>query len=143
MADIPPALTLELVTPRRTIVHESVDEVVLPGTDGYFGVLPGHTPFLSTLAIGEMWYRKGTERTYLVVASGFAEVLPDRVTVLAEIAERADEIDVPRAEAAFKRAEARVQRPTAEVDFERARVALTKALVRIQVARRPRSVVHS
>ena len=79
-----------------------------PAPKGYFGVLPGHTPLLASLAVGELWYRKGQEKTYLSIAFGFAEVLPDRVTILAQLAERAEEIDVDRAEAARKRAEERL-----------------------------------
>ena len=135
-------LTLEIVTPDRALVSEQVDEVELPGAEGYFGVLPGHTPLLTSLKVGEMWYRIGQETRYLALAFGFAEVLPDRVTVLAQIAERAQDIDVPRAEAAKKRAEERVARtPQADLDFERARVALMKSLVRLQVASRARTRV--
>ena len=93
---------------RSALVQEQVDEVEIPGAEGYFGVLPGHTPLLASLAVGELWYRKGQEKTYLSIAFGFAEVLPDRVTILARLAERAEEIDVERAEAARKRAEERL-----------------------------------
>jgi F-type H+-transporting ATPase subunit epsilon len=139
---IPTSLTLEIVTPDRSLVNEQVDEVQLPGADGYFGVLPGHTPFLTTLQVGELWYRVGQEKHYLAIAFGFAEVLPDRVTVLAQIAERAQEIDVARAEAARKRAEERIARgPQVEHDFERARIAMMKSLIRLQVASRARTRV--
>jgi F-type H+-transporting ATPase subunit epsilon len=142
MAEIPTKLTLEIVTPDRALVTEQVDEVELPGADGYFGVLPGHTPLLASLKVGELWYRIGQETRYLSVAFGFVEVLPDHVTVLAQIAERAHDIDVPRAEAAKKRAEDRIARsPHADIDFERARVALMKALIRLQVASRARTRV--
>src|SRR3954453_20528643 len=100
----------------------------IPGADGYFGVLPGHTPLLALLGAGELWYREGQEKHYLAIAVGFAEVQPDRVTILAQVAERADEIDVARAEAARKRAEERIAQPIAEMDFERARIALMKSL---------------
>src|SRR5918999_1600278 len=133
---LPTKLTLEIVTPERSLVTEQVDEVQLPGSEGYFGVLPGHTPLLATLQVGEMWYRIGREKHYLAIAFGFVEVLPERVTVLAQIAERAQDIDVPRAEAAKQRAEERVSRPQAHVDFERARIALMKSIVRLQVASR-------
>jgi F-type H+-transporting ATPase subunit epsilon len=136
---LPTRLTLEVVTPERLLVSEQVDEVQLPGAEGYFGVLPGHTPMLATLQVGELWYRIGHEKRYLAVAFGFAEVLPDRVTVLAQIAERPEDIDVPRAEAAKKRAEERIARPQADVDFERARVAMMKSLIRLQVAARART----
>ena len=137
MAEIPPLprhLTLQVVTPDRSVVTEEVDEVQIPGADGYFDVLPGHTPLLAALKIGELWYRKGGRRYYLSVIFGFAEVLPDRVTILAQLAELPDEIDVARAEAARKRAEQRLAQPTVDLDFERARVALMKALIRIQVS---------
>ena len=138
---LPTKLTLEVVTPDRALVSEQVDEVQLPGAEGYFGVLPGHTPLLATLQVGELWYRVGQEKSYLAIAFGFVEVLPDRVTVLAQVAERAQEIDVSRAEAAKKRAEERVVRPQADMDFERARIALMKSLVRLQVASRARTRV--
>src|SRR3990170_2918770 len=96
---IPQHLTLEIVTPDRSIAREQVDEVEIPGADGYFGVLPGHTPLLAAPKGGQVWYRQGQEKTYLAVAFGFAEVLPDRVTILARLAETAEEIDPERAEA--------------------------------------------
>lgn len=133
---IPDHLTLEIVTPDRSIAHGEVDEVVVPGAEGSFGVLPGHTPLLSTLTVGEIEYRRGDERSYVAVSFGFAEVLPDRVTILAQIAEPSDEIDVTRAEAAVKRARERLDRPLAELDYERARLSLLKSLVRLQVASR-------
>ena len=133
---IPDHLTLEIVTPERSIAHGEVDEVVVPGAEGSFGVLPGHTPLLSTLTVGEIEYRRGDERSYVAVSFGFAEVLPDRVTILAQIAEASDEIDVTRAEAAVKRARERLERPVAELDYERARLSLLKSLVRLQVATR-------
>ena len=136
---LPTKLTLEIVTPERALVSEQVDEVQLPGSEGYFGVLPGHTPLLATLQVGELWYRVGQEKHYLAVAFGFAEVLPDRVTVLAQIAEKPEDIDVPRAEAAKKRAEERMSRPPVDIDFERARIAMMKSLIRLQVAARART----
>ena len=138
---LPTKLTLEIVTPDRALVNEEVDEVQLPGAEGYFGVLPGHTPLLATLHVGELWYRVGQEKHYLAIAFGFVEVLPDRVTVLAQIAERPQDIDVPRAEAAKRRAEERIAQTTAQpdLDFERARIAMMKSLVRLQVATRART----
>ena len=133
---LPTHIDLEIVTPDKLLVREQVDEVEIPGSEGYFGVLPGHTPLLASLAVGELWYRKGQEKTYLSVAFGFAEVLPGRVTILAQIAERAEEIDPARAEEARKRAEAQLAQPRAEVDYERARAALVKSLTRLQVASR-------
>jgi F-type H+-transporting ATPase subunit epsilon len=138
---LPTSLTLEIVTPERLLVREQVDEVQIPGALGYFGVLPGHTPLLATLQVGELWYRKGQEKTYLVVAFGFAEVLPDRVTILAQVAEKADEVDVVRARTARERAEQRLTRPQTEMDFERARIALLKSLIRLQVSERKRTRV--
>jgi F-type H+-transporting ATPase subunit epsilon len=143
---LPTKLTLEIVTPDRALLREEVDEVVVPGSQGEFGVLPGHTPLLSTLKIGELWYRRGQERHYLAIAFGFVEVLPDRVTVLAQVGERAQEIDVQRAERAKQRAEQRLaqaQPHLTQVDFdiERARIALMKSLLRLQVASRARTRV--
>lgn len=143
---LPTKLTLEIVTPDRALLREDVDEVVVPGTQGEFGVLPGHTPLLSTLRIGELWYRQGQEKHYLAIAFGFVEVLPDRVTVLAQVGERAQEIDVQRAERAKQRAEQRLaqaQPQLTQIDFdiERARIALMKSLLRLQVASRARTRV--
>ena len=132
---LPPHIELQIVTPDRLLVHEQVDEVQIPGSEGYFGVLPGHTPLLASLAVGELWYRKGQEKTYLSISFGFAEVLPDRVTILARLAERAEDIDAERAEAARRRAEERLAEKS-DVDYERARIALMKALVRLQVSSR-------
>src|SRR5438105_11562245 len=117
---LPAHIDLQIVTPDRRIVQEQVDEVEIPGAEGYFGVLPGHTPLLALLQVGELWYRKGQEKVYLSIAFGFAEIKPDRVTILAEIAEKAEEIDVARAEAAKRRAEERLSKPMMEMDFERA-----------------------
>jgi F-type H+-transporting ATPase subunit epsilon len=138
---IPKHLTLQVVTPDRAVTHEDVDEVEIPGADGYFGVLPGHTPLLALLQVGQLWYRKGQEKSYLSIAFGFAEVLPDRVTVLAQIAERAEEIDAARAEQALVRARERLARSSVEMDFERARIALLKAMMRLQVASKARTRV--
>ena len=135
---LPTHIDLQIVTPDRRIVEEQVDEVEVPGSEGYFGVLPGHTPMLAALGVGELWYRKGQEKTYLSIAGGFAEVLPERVTILARLAERAEEIDVERAEGARKRAEERMSRPSVDMDAERARIALMKSLIRLQVASRAR-----
>ena len=130
---------LQVVSADRSIVNETVDEVGIPGSEGYFGVLVGHTPLLALLGTGELWYRQGSDMHYVSLAYGFAEVQPDRVTILAQIAERAGEIDTARAAAAKKRAEERLSRTTMDVDSERARVALLKSLVRLQVATRART----
>jgi F-type H+-transporting ATPase subunit epsilon len=133
---LPTSIELQIVTPDRLVVREQVDDVQIPGSEGYFGVLPGHTPMLAALAIGELWYRKGPEKTYLSIAGGFAEVLPDRVTLLATLAEKADEIDVARAESAKQRAEQRLAQPKTDLDYERARAALQKSIIRLQVSSR-------
>jgi F-type H+-transporting ATPase subunit epsilon len=132
---LPTSIELQIVTPDKLLVREQVDEVEIPGSEGYFGVLPGHTPMLASLSVGEMWYRKGQEKTYLALANGFTEVLPDRVTILAQLAERAEDIDVARAEEAKRRAEARLVQAK-DIDYERARSALVKSLARLQVASR-------
>ena len=136
---IPKHIRLEFVTPERAIAHEDVDEVELPGVEGFFGVLPGHAPLLAALRTGEMWYRKGKETTHAFVAGGFAEVVGDRVSILAPIAERAEDIDLARAEAAKRRAEERLAKPMTDVDFERARIALLRAISRLQIAKQTRS----
>jgi F-type H+-transporting ATPase subunit epsilon len=133
---LPAHIELQIVTPDRRIVQDQVDEVEIPGSEGYFGVLPGHTPLLAALAVGELWYRKGQEKVYLSIAFGFAEVLPDRVTILARIAERAEDISVERAEASRKRAEERLAHARSDIDYERARVALMKSIARLQVSSR-------
>jgi F-type H+-transporting ATPase subunit epsilon len=135
---LPTKIQLQIVSVDRSLVNETVDEVEIPGFDGYFGVLPGHTPLLAVLQVGELWYRQGQEKHYLAIAFGFAEVQPERVTILAQIAEKADEIDLGRAEAAKKRAEERVISPSVDMDAERARISLMKALIRLQVATRAR-----
>jgi len=135
---LPTKLQLQIVSADRMLVSATVDEVEIPGADGYFGVLPGHTPMLALMQVGQLWYRQGQDIHYLVVAFGFAEVQPDRVTILAQMAERADEIDVARAEAAKRRAEERLARPQVDMDAERARIALLKSLIRLQVATRAR-----
>ena len=131
---LPESIHLEIVTPERRLVSEVVDEVILPGSEGSLGVRPGHTPLLTTLGIGELVYRRGGDKRYLAIAWGFAEVLPDRVSVLAEIAERAEGIDRERAAAARDRALKRLQARTSETDFKRAQIALQKALIRLQVS---------
>ena len=130
-----PVILLEVVTPTRLLVSEEVTEVVAPGSEGYFGVLPGHIPFLSTLSIGELTYWAGREERHLSVAWGYVEVRPGKVVVLAEAAERASDIDVGRAEAARGRAEERLRRWVDEgIDFTRAQGALQRALTRLAVA---------
>jgi F-type H+-transporting ATPase subunit epsilon len=135
---LPSHLTLEIVTPDRPLAVETVDEVEIPGAEGYLGVLPGHTPLLVALQVGALRFRKGDEETFLSVAFGFAEITSDRVRVLADVAERAEDIDIRRAEAAVERARERMLSRATEVDFERARIALMKSMARLQVATRAR-----
>lgn len=132
-------LTLSIVTPERELVRVQADEVELPGTEGYFGVLPGHTPMLASLTVGRLSYRIGQDTRVLAISIGLAEVLPDAVTVLSRIAELAEDIDLPRAEAARQRAAERLASRATDLDYERARNALDKAMLRVQVASRARS----
>jgi F-type H+-transporting ATPase subunit epsilon len=125
---------VEIVTPERQVVNDRAEEMQIPGRNGYLGILPGHAPLITELAVGVISYRNGARREYLAVAWGFAEVLSDRVTILGETAERAAEIDVSRAEEARKRAEAELSSMNPDTDFERARVALERSLARLQVA---------
>jgi F-type H+-transporting ATPase subunit epsilon len=136
--DIPTKIQLQVVSAERSLVNEPVDEIEVPGAEGYFGVLPGHAPLLALLGVGTLSYRQGQEWHYLAIAFGFAEVGPDRATILAQIAERAEDIDVSRAEAAKKRAEERLAHAAVDMDAERARIALMKSVIRIQVASRVR-----
>ena len=136
MADgLPERIHLELVTPDRLVVRDSVLAVSLPGADGYLGILPGHAPLLSELKAGELSYTLGTLTHYLFVSWGFAEVLPDRVIVLVESSEKPEEIDVDRAERARRRAEERLKRGAdGEIDAARAQRALERAMTRLAVA---------
>ena len=130
-------LTLELATPTRLVVTAEVDEVVAPGSLGYFGVLPGHAPLLATLGTGEVTYRIGREEYHVAVSGGFAEVRNDKVIILADIAETPADIDRARAERARDRAEARLSgRQQEEVDYTRAMCALARAQIRLQVVSR-------
>jgi F-type H+-transporting ATPase subunit epsilon len=125
-------IRLELVTPERLVLSEEVDEVVLPGYEGEFGVLPGHTQYLAILNIGMLWYRKGSAVTRIALGGGFAEVNHDRVVVMADTAERADEIDVERAQRARDRAEARLKELSMDDDtYAKAHAELQRALVRM------------
>jgi F-type H+-transporting ATPase subunit epsilon len=130
-------LTLELATPTRLVVSAEVDEVVAPGSLGYFGVLPGHAPLLATLGIGEVTYRIGRDEHHVAVSGGFAEVRNDKVIILADSAETPADVDRARAEQARERAEARLSgRTQEEIDYTRAAAALARALTRLQVASR-------
>jgi F-type H+-transporting ATPase subunit epsilon len=132
-------LRLEVATPTRLVVSGEADEVVVPGSEGSFGVLPGHAPLLSLVGTGEMMYRTGREEHHLAVSGGFAEVGPDHVTILAESAERPGEIDVARARAAMERADQRLRSQAGdEVDVTRALAARARAQGRLETAaRRP------
>jgi F-type H+-transporting ATPase subunit epsilon len=136
-------LELVVVTPDRAVVHEHVDELQIPGAEGYLGILPGHAPLFSELKVGEVGYRKGGRWFYLAVAWGFVEVNSNQVRILAETAERAHEIDVPRATRAKERAEERIGRGGGDVDYQRALVSLERAMVRIQVSRKSQHSAHN
>jgi F-type H+-transporting ATPase subunit epsilon len=125
---------LEIVTPEKMVVRDAAEEMQIPGKQGYLGILPGHAPLITELAVGEITYRAGGYTHYLAVAWGFAEVLPDKVTVLAETAERAEEIDVRRAQEAKQRAEEHLKSANPETDFNRAAIALQRAETRLDVA---------
>jgi len=137
---LPEAIELIVVTPERQLLKETVVEVTIPGLDGELGVLPGHAPLMTELGVGELRYKTANsgQATALAIIQGFAEVLPDRVTVLAETAERAEEIDLSRAERALERAQKRIAQPTSEIEWARAEFALRRALIRIQLARKYR-----
>jgi F-type H+-transporting ATPase subunit epsilon len=137
---LPESIELVVVTPEKQLLRQTTKEVQLPGADGYLGVLPGHAPLITELGIGELSYHDmgGKESAHLAIIRGFAEVLGDRVTVLAETAEFAEEIDIARAEAAKARAEKRLASGDSNIDWDRVTVSLQRALIRIQVARKYR-----
>lgn len=137
---LPESFELVIVTPVRQLIRRRAVEVTLPGANGYLGILPGHAPLMTELGIGELTYRDKGQPEPLSIIRGFAEVLQDRVTILAETAELAAEIDLERAEAARARAEKRLATGDTNLDWDRAAVALQRALIRIQVARKHRSV---
>jgi F-type H+-transporting ATPase subunit epsilon len=139
---LPEAIQLIVVTPERQLLRETVVEVDIPGLDGQLGILPGHAPLITELGIGELSYKTSasSQPVVLAVIQGFAEVLPDRVTVLAETAERAEEINLARAEEAKARAEQRLASNDTNMDWDRAVISLERALIRIQVARKYRGV---
>ena len=132
---LPTKIKLSIVSPDQSFSVEC-DEVSMPGSEGDFGVLPGHTPFFTSLRTGSMWYRKGSDKHFLVVSIGFVEVLPDSVSVLAQVAERVEDLDQARAEAGMKRAEMMMEPLPHEIDFERARLALLRTLQQIQAESR-------
>jgi F-type H+-transporting ATPase subunit epsilon len=132
---LPDSIELVIVTPERELLRESVAEAVLPGAEGELGILPGHAPLITELGIGELRYRGagGKEEVHLAIIRGFAEVLQERVTVLAETAELAEEIDVERAKQSLERARARIAASDPSIDWDRASAALQRALIRIKV----------
>lgn len=128
-------MLLEIVAPSRQVVRsEHVDEVIAPGSEGEFGVLPGHTPFLATLKVGMLSYREGSEWHHLAVEWGYAEVGPERVIILAEGADRASEIDLSEARIEKERVEKLLSEKLEQKDYEKARIDLMRAMIRIQVA---------
>ena len=139
---LPESIQLIVVTPERQLLRESVVEVTVPGLEGQLGILPGHAPLMTELGIGELSYRTSasSQPVALAVVRGFAEVLPDRVTVLAETAERAEEIDLARAEEAKARAEKRLAAGDPNIDWDRANIALQRSLIRLQIARKYRGI---
>jgi F-type H+-transporting ATPase subunit epsilon len=140
---LPESIELVIVTPERQLLREKTVEVQLPGENGYLGILPGHAPLITELGIGEFSYHdtSGKESEPIALIRGFAEVLSDRVTVLAETAERAEEIDLQRAKDALARAEKRLAANDPNIDWDRANIALQRALIRIQVATKRRSAL--
>ena len=130
------AFRLEITTPERMVAREDVEEAQIPARNGYLGVLPGHAPLLAQLRSGVISYRQGGRTQYMAVGNGLVEVLPEQTKVLVDTAEKAEEIDLSRAQSAQQRAEQRLQNPDPDVDTRRARVALERALVRLQVASR-------
>ena len=133
---MPDTFQLEIVTPEKMVVKDVAEEMQIPGKSGYLGILPGHAPLITELAVGEITYRNGGQTRRLAVAWGFAEVLPDKVTILAETAEHPVEIDVDRAQKAKRRAEERLQSGKPEVDYDRATGAFQRAETRIEVAQK-------
>jgi F-type H+-transporting ATPase subunit epsilon len=131
---MPDTFQLEIVTPEKLVVNEAVEEAQIPGLGGYLGILPGHAPLLTELAVGIITYRAQGVTRSLSVAWGFAEVLPDKVTMLAETAERPDEIDVARAQKAKERAEQLLKSNDPQLDYDRAQDALQRAETRLKVA---------
>jgi F-type H+-transporting ATPase subunit epsilon len=125
---------LEIVTPEKLVVKDQAEEMQIPGKNGYLGILPGHAPLITELAVGQISYRNGSETHYLCVAWGFAEVLPDKVTILAETAERGEDVDCQRAQKAKERAEQRLASNDPQVDVPRAQNALARANTRLEAA---------
>ena len=129
-------LKLDIVTAERIVYSEEVDAIIAPGAEGQLGILPHHAPLMTILQPGELVVRKGSEENIMAISGGFLEVRPDRVIVLADSAERADEIDTERAEAARKRAEQRLAEKTPDLDAARVEASLRRAIARLSVAER-------
>jgi F-type H+-transporting ATPase subunit epsilon len=135
---LPTRIALEIVTPEGLLLRDEVDELIAPGSEGYFGVRPGHTPMLAVLGLGELSYRKAEQWHRITCFSGWCEVLPERVNVLAEMGERGDEIDVARAEQALRRAEERMRMIKDEEGYDEVHLDYVRAVTRLAVARRER-----
>jgi F-type H+-transporting ATPase subunit epsilon len=135
-------ILLEVVTPEKLLLSQQVDEVIAPGSEGEFGVLPGHCHFLSTLRIGELRYRVGNDTHRMAVLWGFAEVTPQKVTVMAEVAEKAEDIDMGRAQAALEQAEQRLKAGGLPSEVREAEISLEKARLRTKIAQRTRESAH-
>jgi F-type H+-transporting ATPase subunit epsilon len=132
---LPESIELEVVTPERHVLQKTVKSVEIPGKEGYLGILPGHAPLITELGTGVLTYRSDGETRYLSVVDGYAEVLPDRVIVLAEVSERGEEIDVARTRAALERAKVEMAKTDArDAEWDRANLALQRAVVRLQAA---------
>ena len=132
---LPENIELEIVTPERYLLHDTVQWVEIPGKEGYLGVLPGHAPLITELGVGVLNYRRGAESRFLTIIDGYAEVLPDRVIILAEVSERAEDINVERSREAAEKAKAEIaQASTGNEEWQRASLALERALVRLQAA---------
>ena len=132
------SIRLDIVTAERVVYSEEVEAIIAPGVEGQLGILPHHAPLMTTLQVGELLVRKGGEEFCLAISGGFLEVRPDRVIVLADTAERAEEIDLARAEEAKRRAQERISRHTSEVDMARDEAAIHRSLMRLKVAEKRR-----
>ncbi|MDH5741895.1 MAG: F0F1 ATP synthase subunit epsilon [Nitrospira sp.] len=140
---MPGTILLEVVTPEKLLLSQQVDEVIAPGSEGEFGVLPGHCHFLSTLRIGELRYRIGDQTHSMAVLWGFAEVTPTKVTIMAEVAEKAEDIDVERATAKVADAERSLQAGGLPSEVKEAQISLEKARLRKKIAERARKTSHA
>jgi F-type H+-transporting ATPase subunit epsilon len=136
-------ILLEVVTPEKQLLSQQVDEVIAPGSEGEFGVLPGHCHFLSTLKIGELRYRVGDQTSHMAILWGYAEVTPTKVTIMAEVAEKAEDIDVERATAKVEEAERRLQAGGLPSEVKEAQISLEKARLRKNIAERTRKAGHA